>query len=330
MLGSLTACTMAGWWQVATGADGGVKSAGFSRALPGALTYYVVGTQYLSHSSSVKFRGVEGAGAGDVAVVQQRHIFHEFGECGWDTIACNGVGISSVEGKVTTQTFDTNGDGYVSGAADFQAPYGGNCGMTDGATAYTGARMPYASIWVDTPTCSTPGIEFPYFTSAMTDVSQEAWGGTFTTQDPSGTNMALQNLPFQTVQDIINSIDASDVRTVNHGGAQMQAIKMQITNVRIGGMSYKPVNVFVDVHNFGAIGLDLSKEPGLKLLAAWAANAIDTQLDRGATSLRWSVELNNAVTISRESLGPNLHVTDLNRSTAESWRKLATSNLRSE
>lgn len=320
MVGSLTACNLVGWWQ--TGGSG-VSTSGYASSTESALTAFLIGGNYHSQAGAVKV--VQGT----TTKVQTRRIVHapDYG-CFWIEISCSGVGAANPEGRVGITTVDTNGDGYISGAADFQAPYGGNCGMVDGATASTGAGMPGSAIWLDTPTCKTPNLPGT-FTSALTEVSlNQAWGGTVTEQFPNNPVSALRNLSFEAVQGIMNSLDSSDVTTEMVGNSPMQVAKLQVTNLQIGGASYRPVNVFIKLYNWGATKWDMTKEPGLKLMAAWAANQIETLLDRNATSIRISVELNGSVTLTRDSLPSNLFVTEPSYSTVESWRNFATSNLR--
>lgn len=320
MVGSLTACNLVGWWAI-----GGSNPdlSGYASSTESALTAFLIGGNYVSQAGSVKVVN------GEVRKVQTRRIVHapDYG-CFWAEISCSGIGAASPEGRVGITTVDTNGDGYISGAADFQAPYGGNCGMTDGATASTGAGMPASAIWLDTPTCKTPNLPGT-FTSALTEASiNQAWGGTVGMQFPNDPVSGFRVLPFETVQEIMNSLDSSDVTTEMVGSSPMTVANLQVTNLKIGGDSYRPVNVFIKLYNWGATKWDMSKEPGLKLMAAWAANKIETLLTRGATSIRMELELNGGVTLTRDSLPANLVVTEPSFSTVESWRNFATSGLR--
>ena len=335
-LGMLTACSLTGWWQYGYfGYPADVKSSGWKRHVPGAsagATCWIVGSQCLSGSGAATY---DGNASGAVKKVRTNDIYHNLGsQCPWDASVCNGIMIASTEGKVRVITTDTSGDGYISAAPDFPAIGGpiNACGATAVALAWyetTGNGMPFSGLWQDANSCPFgPEPSALGMSSALTDVTTAYGGGGWgiVDQDPGGTNSWMMQLPLEVKQDLLNSIEASDITTQG----MAQTVKVQITNVRMGGRSYRPVGVYLNLFNFQALKLDLSKEPGLKIMLAWMANQIEQGLDRGVKDFRWGIELNGAATITSDMLPKNAVLAPFTASTVQAFRTLATSNLRSE
>jgi hypothetical protein len=321
MVGTLTACVnLVGYSQ--DGTYGNVLQAvsGKAKVAHNYMAAWTIGGNYHATVGVVKYT----PGNADPEWVHSQRTIHALNRCPWETFVCSGIGAANLAGRTTIVTVDTSGDGRISGAADFQAA-GGNCGMTDAATVVYGARMSAANAWLDTPTCKNPDPP-GLWPSALTDASDTGFG-TFMNNNPGSPDSALRRLPFETVQALMNSLESSDVSNVTVGGHEMRVARFQVTSVRIGGDSYKPINTFVNMYDWRATIWD-QNDPGYKLMAGWAANKIEALLDRGATSIRMEVELNGSVTLSRDSLPSDMAVTEPSYSTVESWRNFATTNLR--
>ena len=106
---------------------------------------------------------------------------------------------------------------------------------------------------------------------------------------------------------LFRSIDTqTDVRTILEGGRPVQATRVRVTGVRMGGRSYSPAGTYFELIGMGNIVVDMSTA-GWRLTQAWVAEQLETQLARRAGSmsfsdLRWSVTLNDTVTLSSEDL----------------------------
>jgi hypothetical protein len=318
MVGTLTACVnLVGYHQ---GGDYGAPLqavSGYAKVNHNYMAAWTIGGNYHATVGVVKYV----PGEEDPRWVKSYRTIHPLNGCPWSTFVCTNIGAANLEGRLMITTVDTSGDGRISGAADYQ-PAGGNCTMTDAATVVYGPRMTAANAWLDTPTCKTPP-EAGLWTSALTDASNSGFGSMMNNNPQS----ALRRLPFETVQALMNSLESSDVTTETVGGVPMRIAKFQVTNLRIGGDSYKPINTFLNMYDWRAVIWDRT-DPGYKLMAGWAANKVEALLNRGATSIRMEVELNGSVTLSRDSLPADMAVTEPSYSTVESWRNFATTNLR--
>lgn len=316
-VGTLTACTnLVGW--VAAGTNPPPRTTGWTEATNAYLAAYLIGGNWHSRTGAV-----HNTGDYKMRDVQSRHLIKPgTTSCFWTDVSCNGVTTRTLQGNVYATTGDTNGDGYISGAADFQPPgIGQNCGMNSAATA--SFAYPAAAMWQDRVSCA---YSDPNYASAESMGSYNLFWGSTATSSTHG--QAFRNLPIETLQGIVNSVEASDVRTENVGGAPMQVVRVQVTKVSVGGESYKPVNVFVELYNWRMTKWDMSQEPGLKLMAAWMANKIENLLDRNATSIRFAVELNNSVTLTRADLPADILVSEPSYGAVEHLRNFATTNVR--
>jgi hypothetical protein len=319
MVGTLTACVnLVGYSQ--GGSYGAPLQAvsGYAKVAHNYMAAWTIGGNYHSTVGYVKYV----PGEENPRWVKAYRVVKPLGGCPWTTFVCTGLGDRVYEGRLMMVCTDTNGDGRVSCAADFQPAGNPACNMTDAATAVTGPRMESAAIWQDTPTCKNPP-EPGLWPSALTDRSDTGFGS-FTNKAPQS---ALRRVPFETVQALMNSLESSDVSTEMVAGHPMRVARFQVTNVKIGGDSYKPINTYVSMYNWRSTVWDRN-DPGYKLTACWAANKIEALLNRGATSIRMEVELNGSVTLTRDSLPADTLVTEPSFSTVESWREFATTNLR--
>jgi hypothetical protein len=322
LVGTLVACTNIGGWS--EGGSYGVPhtdTSGYATAIQYYQAAYTIGGNYHSRSGSVKYTN------GDIRVVRAHRVVHPLTECPWATYVCTGHGTANPEGRVWMQTFDTSGDGYISGAGDWY-PWGSDCGITDTITAATGPNMPSSAIWQDTPSCKAPDSPAGYWPSSITDRSDITYG-MFTNQRPNSPVSAFRGLSFETVQQLVNSLESSDVSTQMVNGQPMKVAQLQVTNLKIGGDSYRPINVNLNLYNFNAMVWDRNN-PGMKLMAGWAANKVESLLNRGATSIRMEIEINGSVTLTRDALGPDIHITEPGYHSVETWRSFATTNLRQD
>lgn len=315
-LSFMTACSLGGFGGAAVGGNL-TKTSGIKRyAMQSNVGYYQSDGSLKSTNGAVKF---DSPYAGGVSVVES----HVLRQADFD-VCYRGTCIASQQGKVLMDTTDTSGDGWISGNI-------GNCNLTSGIGYIL--TMPGSAAFQDVSTCPSGGD--PDFSTSTTEYPGSGGGGfsvAATDQDPGGTNgMLMSKLPISVVQDVINSIESSDVSTYVDERGQHQVIRAQVTNVRIGGASYRPVGVFVKITDMQPLFKVDGKNPGAKLMAAWIANQLEKALDRGATKLRGSVTLNGSATISSD-VAPTYGTlwTSPNRSMVERLRQFASSNVRGE
>lgn len=329
-LGMLTACAAGGSEGDCFGsANEHSQSAGYRRGFgpEGTALAVLYPNGAVSALISMKWHAYS---AGDYGpeVIKNYDLFTPTGGCFWDAPACRGNIYKSDApsgGKFTTLKAiakDTSGDGKISSNVSAE------CGWTSGV-AFIGDCPGFTSgFFADTPVCNN-GPQDLGASTAMTDGMAFAWYYA-TSQDPNNSNnnspLRLQQLPFELQQDVYNSIQASDVRTEVVDGVPMRVIRLHITKVRIGGASYRPVNVFLDVYGEG--GLTLRHDnPGSKLLAAWSANQIESLLKRGTAKIAGSIELNGGVTITTDMLPSNVTHTGASQMWVDTLRKFAGSRV---
>jgi hypothetical protein len=292
-----------------------MNTSGLVRSIPNTVSWVLIGGQYYSETGAFQMSN------GVVKRAQSRRLLHAPGDCPWDRPTCTAVGDAEVDGRLGILTVDTNNDGYVS------ANYDVECGVPN-ATLFLPGFIPPSAYFQDDPTCKTPNN--PAHNSIITEqANNQGWLGTMTQQTPNMPNSMMTKLPFETVQQLVASLDSSDVWTEVVAGSPMQVARFQVTNLKIGGESYQPIGVYLKLWDWNKTGFDFSKEPGLKLALGWAANKLELLLARGATP-RIEVELNHSVTLTRESLPQTMVMKDLTQASIDRMRDLATSNLRAD
>lgn len=314
-VGTLTACTnLIGWFPI--GSDPTPRTTGYTEATNAYLAAYLIGGNYHSRTGAVHNT------SGTVKEVQARHYIKPGTDiCAWSDVSCDGIATRTLQGSLYAVTTDTNGDGWVSGAPDWY-PNGNNCGMNSAATYAT--AIPASALFQDKVNCAYTDANFA---SGESMGSYNLFWGSHATSSKHGAQ-SYRTLPHETMQGLMNSIDASDVRFEYVNGRPMHVARAQVTKVSVGGDSYKPVNVFVEVWNWRQTKWDMTKEPGLKLMSAWMANKIESLLDRNATSIRISLELNNSITLTRADLPVDIGVTEPSYAAVEHLRNFATTNVR--
>ncbi|MGH7753042.1 MAG: hypothetical protein ACREN5_09515, partial [Gemmatimonadales bacterium] len=233
-------------------------------------------------------------------------------------------GIVQYDGPVMT-TGDTSGDGWVNGGG---GPLFGAAFRTSPTCAFNTVLVtwffapfggypqlqPTSARWKDTTVCNYVGAQpggalaqtgNPYSTSS-TEVPGS--GIAAFQQNAAGLDGMFSKLPFETKLELLNSVDTSkDVRIERENGKPIEVMRLYLTRVRIGGRSYSPADTYFDVRDMKTMTVDTSS-PGWRLTQAWLAAQLEDLLARqGGTmsfaNLRWSVTLNDAVTISQEELG---------------------------
>lgn len=311
-LSFMTACALGGH-QGAIG-NNPTKSSGIKRYVMNSnVGYFQPDGTLKSTTGAIKYD------ASKVSVVQGRILRQATNRNQGFDICYGGTCIASTQGEIAWNTSDTNGDGWVLGNV-------GTCNLSSGI-GYIGAA-PASAFFQDVTTCPNGGdADF------STSMSEYNMGGGFGVavqdQDPGGVN-AYRNLPISVMQDIINSIDSSDVRTEIRDGVKHQIVRATITNVRIGGASYRPVGVAVEIEDMKPLIRVTKTNPGAKLLAAWMANQIEQGLNRGATKLHGTVTINGSATLSTDMIPSTVLHTGVSRANVDRLREFATSNLRGE
>lgn len=306
----MTACSLGGFGGAMNGTNM-PKSSGIKRYTMGSnVGYYQPDGSLKSTNGAVKWSS---PWANGVSVVQS----HVLRQADFD-VCYRGTCIASQQGDILMDTSDTSGDGWISGNI-------GNCNLTSGVGYLL--TMPAAAAFRDTSTCPNGGD--PDFSTSTTEYP--GYGRASIDQDPGGTNALGVRIPFSVMQDVVNSVEASDVTTYTDERGPHQTIRAQVTNVRIGGASYRPQGVFVKITDMQPLFKVHKTNPGAKLMAAWMAGQIEKALDRGATNLRGSFTLNGSATISSDlAAGTGALWTSPNRSMVERLREFATSNVRGD
>jgi hypothetical protein len=224
--------------------------------------------------------------------------------------------------RVAWSTADTSGDGWISGGLGGS----GGCGITSGI-GFLGANAPASAYFQDQTACSNPET---IFSTTRTEHQTSGGGIQAVDQNPGGLQSRFRQMPMSVMQDIINSIDSSDIRTEVRNGVRHEIVRATITNVRIGGASYRPVGVSIEIEDMNPQIAVRNDNPGVKLLAAWMANEMEQALNRGATKLRGSVTINGSATVSTDSIPSNVLYTGVSQAQVDRLREFATTNVRGE
>lgn len=311
-LSFMSACTLGG--HQGDPFNNPTKSSGIKRyVMQSNVGYFQPDGRLKSTTGAIKYD------ANRVSRVQAR-VLNQFtnGNQGFD--ACyGGTCIASTQGAILADTSDTNGDGWISGNI-------GTCQLTSGLAFGGGA--PGSAFFQDVTSCPNGGDAD--FSTSMTEFNMGGgFGVAVTDQDPGGVN-GMKDIPLSVMQDIINSIDSSDVRTEVRNGISHQIVTATITNVRINGASYRPTNVTLQIEDMKPLLRVTGTNPGAKLLAAWTANQMESALNRGASKLRGTVTINGSATVSLDQMPKNIVHTSVSQAQVDRLREFATTNLRGE
>lgn len=289
-LGLMTACSIGGHGGDNNPFESSRKTSGVKRYIQGTVVGY-----FLPDGTSKTVNAALHYSGSKVYKVESRRSFAGPGHNVNDpcyALHC----FASTNGQTLLAASDTNGDGWISSTSI--GPEAAACSITSGV-GVTGGAMPISAYFGDTLTCPNGGD--PDFSTTRTEFT--GVGRIIMDQDPSGPNALISRVPASVMQDILNSIDQTDIRTEVRGGEKVQVIRAAITNVRIGGAAYRPVGVGIEIENMSPSLTVRKDNPGAKLLAAWVANQMEKLLDRGVTKFNGSVTINDSVTLNPDQFG---------------------------
>lgn len=192
--------------------------------------------------------------------------------------------------KLTHETGDTNGDGWISGDD-------AECGLASGIGFF--GEIPASAFFQDKSVCIGGPASVGQFTTGTT----EGAGGAHVTfkeneaeEKVYKTHSAFDKLPFSARVDLMNSVNsATDIRQENG----KEVVTATVTAVRVGNQTYSPDGVKIDI----VLGTGTSRvkqgSTGMQITAAWLADRLSEQQNAPTVNqIDASVTINGGVTLT--------------------------------